>query len=91
MFYRYNMGGITRALTPALVMFILFSGVALADSPVVNVAAPSQNIGDLGAALGNVWDMDSTSDIRWKQPNASGQTVQYTVQENDTQQDGKEA
>ncbi|GAB4436120.1 MAG: hypothetical protein Kow0031_17850 [Anaerolineae bacterium] len=55
------------------------SGAALADSPTVSVAAPSHNQGDMGAALGDVIDGSSMSEIKWLQPNASGQTQSYSV------------
>jgi hypothetical protein len=45
-------------------------------APSVSIAAPSAAIGDFGASQDNVWDMDSIeTDIVWKQPNASGQTI----------------
>ena len=47
-------------------------------APSISIAAPSAAIGDLGAWQGNVWDMDSTGDIAWTQPNASGQTIQLS-------------
>ncbi len=56
------------------------SGVAWAADPTVNIAAPANEFGDVGAALGNVWDMNSVGDVVWTQPNASGQMVQYTQQ-----------
>ena len=37
------------------------------EAPSVSIAAPSAAIGDFGANLGNVWDMDSTSDVVWRQ------------------------
>ncbi len=50
------------------------SGTLQADSPgdaapSAHFAAPSSAIGDLGANLGNVWDMDSTDDVVWTQEN----------------------
>ena len=36
-------------------------------APSASFAAPSAAIGDFGASQGNVWDMDSTSDIVWTQ------------------------
>ncbi len=45
-------------------------------APSVSITAPSAAVGDFGASQGNVWDMDSTSDIVWTQTNKSGQTIQ---------------
>ena len=66
-------------LVAAAVVTIMFPHAALADEPTVTIVAPSHEIGDAGAALDNVWDMNSVDDIVWKQPNSSGQTVQYSV------------
>ena len=65
-------------LAPAITM-LFFTGIVIADDPTVSIEAPSHEIGDVGAALGNVWDMDSTSDIVWTQPDASNNTVSYSV------------
>lgn len=64
------------------VLLLAIASPALADGPTAEVAAPSHQFGDVGAALCNVWNMDSPDDIAWKQPNASGETVQYRVEEN---------
>lgn len=68
----------------SLILAILGFGLilhhpALAADPAVNVVAPSNEFGDVGAALGNVWDMNSVNDVTWKQPDASNRTVQYTL------------
>ncbi|NJN99443.1 MAG: hypothetical protein HC875_37770 [Anaerolineales bacterium] len=55
--------------------------VVLAADPSVNVVAPSNEFGDAGAALGNVWDMNSVNDVVWKQPDASGRTIQFSLQQ----------
>jgi hypothetical protein len=47
-------------------------------APSVSIVAPSAAIGDFGASQGNVWDMNSTSDIVWKQSNRSGQTIELS-------------
>jgi hypothetical protein len=49
--------------------------LAAQGAPSVSIAMPSSGVGDFGASQGNVWDMDSVSDIVWTQPNASGQTI----------------
>jgi hypothetical protein len=49
--------------------------IGVQAGPSATIVAPSAAIGDFGASQGNVWDMDSTSDIVWTQPNASGQTI----------------
>jgi len=38
-------------------------------APSASIAAPSAAIGDFGASQGNVWDMDSTADMVWRQEN----------------------
>jgi hypothetical protein len=47
-------------------------------APSASIVAPSQAIGDFGAKQGNVWDMNSMSDIVWTQSNRSGQTIQLS-------------
>ncbi len=47
-------------------------------APSASIVAPSAAIGDFGASQGNVWDMNSTSDIVWKQSNSSGQTIELS-------------
>jgi hypothetical protein len=47
-------------------------------APSVSIVAPSAAIGDFGASQGNVWDMNSTSDIVWTQYNRSGQTIELS-------------
>jgi hypothetical protein len=49
--------------------------VEVQAAPSATFVAPSAAIGDFGANQGNVWDMDSTSDIVWTQSNGSGQTI----------------
>ncbi len=44
-------------------------------APSVSIVAPSSAIGDFGANNGNVWDMNSTSDIVWRQSDASGRKI----------------
>jgi hypothetical protein len=44
-------------------------------APAVSIAAPSSTIGDFGANNGNVWDMNSTADIVWRQSDASGHKI----------------
>jgi hypothetical protein len=56
-----------------------FSGAALADSPTVSVAAPSHNQGDMGAALGDVINGSSLSEIKWLQPDGSGKRQSYSI------------
>lgn len=76
-------GKMIKALLLALATLILnFNGIALADDPGVNLAAPTANLGDLGAALGDVWNMDSTGDVVWTQPDSSNRTVEYTLENN---------
>jgi len=41
-------------------------------APAVSIVAPSSAIGDFGANNGNVWDMNSTADIVWRQSDTSG-------------------
>jgi hypothetical protein len=43
------------------------SPIGAQAAPSASIAAPSAAIGDFGASQGNVWDMDSTSDIVWTQ------------------------
>ena len=69
-----------RWLLALAVLAPVTANVVLAAGPTVEVAAPSNEIGDAGAALGNVWDMNTINDIIWTQPNASGQTVNYAAQ-----------
>lgn len=59
----------------------LLPEAVLADNPTVEVVAPAASIGDLGATLNNVWNMDNQNDVVWRQPNQSGQTVQYELQQ----------
>lgn len=75
MFYRFLVGFVVLAG-----LFLGLSPVARADDPSVTIAAPDHEIGDLGAALGNTWTMDGTDDVVWTQPDASGRTVNYTLQ-----------
>lgn len=58
---------------------LLVSSIALAAGPTVEIVAPSNEVGDAGAALGNVWDMNDLDDVTWSQPNSSGQTVSYSI------------
>ncbi len=44
-------------------------------APSVSIAAPSSAEGDFGANSGNVWDMNSTSDIVWRQSDESGHKI----------------
>ncbi len=44
-------------------------------APSATIVAPSAAIGDFGANQGNVWDMDSTSDIVWTQSDGLGRTI----------------
>ncbi|MFQ5612854.1 MAG: hypothetical protein ACE5H9_12040 [Anaerolineae bacterium] len=67
-------------LVLALVGLVSNGAVQAVSPPAASIAAPAQAIGDLGAASGNVWNMDSLGDVVWAQPNASNQTVQYSVQ-----------
>ncbi|MBI1876965.1 MAG: hypothetical protein HYR94_01790 [Chloroflexi bacterium] len=79
-FCQSNLLKLVQALTLAIIGFGGYAGhVALAADPVVSVQAPSHEIGDVGAALGNVWDMSSLNDIAWTQPDGRNQTVQYTL------------
>lgn len=48
---------------------------AVLAGPSATIVAPSAAIGDFGASQGNVWNMDSTSDIVWTQSNGLGQTI----------------
>ncbi len=81
MSYKHNLHKSITAPILALTVLLLFTaGTALADNPDVTIVAPPHEIGDLGAALGNTWTMDSMADVVWKQPDASGQTVKYTAQ-----------
>ncbi|HXV42107.1 MAG TPA: hypothetical protein VEC96_03525, partial [Anaerolineae bacterium] len=69
-----------RTLILAILGFGLgFNDVALAADPTGTVVAPSNEFGDAGAALGNVWDMNSLGDVAWTQPDANNRTVQYTL------------
>jgi hypothetical protein len=78
--YQHNLHQLIAASVVALATILFLAGeVVLAADPTVTIVAPSHNIGDLGAALGNTWTMDSTADVVWKQPDASGRTVNYTV------------
>ena len=70
---------LTSLLLVLTVLLPLTANPALADNPTVTVVAPSHEVGDLGAALGNTWTMDSENDVVWTQPNASGATVDYEV------------
>jgi hypothetical protein len=47
-------------------------------APGVSIAAPSAAIGDFGASQGNIWDMNSTSDIVATQYDASGHTIELS-------------
>ena len=49
--------------------------IGVQAAPAVSIAAPSSAIGDFGANNGNVWDMNSTSDIVWRQSDASGHQI----------------
>jgi hypothetical protein len=69
-----------RAFLAVVVFSWGTANLALAADPSVNVAAPSNEFGDMGAALGNVRDMNSLGDITWTQPDSKGRTVQYTLQ-----------
>jgi hypothetical protein len=62
-----------------LLLFFFTARRVQADNPTVTVVAPSHEIGDLGAALGNTWTMDSEADVVWRQPDSSGDTVDYTL------------
>lgn len=69
-----------RSLILAIIGFgLILHHPAMAADPAVNVVAPSNEFGDAGAALGNVWDMNSVSDVTWKQPDANNRAVQYTL------------
>lgn len=62
-----------------LTLFCFTARQVRADNPAVTVVAPSHEIGDLGAALGNTWTMNSEADIAWTQPDSSGAAVEYTL------------
>jgi hypothetical protein len=49
--------------------------IGVQAAPAVSIAAPSSAIGDFGANSGNVWDMNSTADIVWRQSDASGHQI----------------
>ncbi len=70
---------ITAALLACGLFIFMTAHLVLAQAPTVSVVAPSSTEGDFGASQGNVWDMDSTNDIVWVQPNTSGGTTSYTV------------
>lgn len=53
--------------------------IALAAEPTASVKAPSNEVGDVGATLGNVWDMNGLNDIAWTQPDSRNRTVQYSL------------
>jgi len=72
---KIGVAGILALLSSAA----LFASAGLAADPTVTVEAPSNEIGDVGAARGNVWDMSSTSDISWTQPDASNRNIDYSV------------
>ncbi len=77
-----RLGSLTKIVAAALLGLILLAGLsgpALADSPSVSIAAPSQAQGDMGAALGDVINGSSLSEIKWVQPDASSRTVQYNL------------
>lgn len=79
-FYQISSFKLMRAFTLAVAMLGLsVSQVALAADPSANVVAPSNEFGDVGAALGNVWDMNSLSDIAWTQTDSKNRKVQYTL------------
>jgi hypothetical protein len=49
--------------------------IGVQAAPSVSIVAPSSAEGDFGANNGNVWDMNSTADIVWRQSDASGHTI----------------
>jgi hypothetical protein len=67
-------------LAAVVLLLLAWPGTALADNPTVSVEAPSHNVGDMGAALGDVWDGSSTGEIKWTQPDASNRRTSFSVQ-----------
>jgi hypothetical protein len=79
--------GLAQSETPADVTGSHAEGAALPvdDGPIgaqvapsASIVAPSAAIGDFGASQGNVWDMNSTDDIVWRQSNRSGQKIELS-------------
>jgi hypothetical protein len=71
-----RLGGLGSLL---LLLALLEPGLALADSPTVSVKAPSHEIGDAGAALGDVWDGSSVNEVKWTQPDSGGNTIDIST------------
>lgn len=79
-FFQPGLFKLIRALALAIIgLGWCVGSVALAADPSVNIVAPSNEFGDVGATLGNVWDMNSLNDIAWTQPDSKNRTVQYTL------------
>jgi len=55
--------------------------IGVQAAPAVSIVAPSSTIGDFGANNGNVWDMNSTADIVWRQSDASGHKIALSQSE----------
>jgi hypothetical protein len=76
---------IYRAVSYSLVVLMLLTGLiagagtALADSPDVSIEAPSHEIGDAGAAMGDVWNGSSVNEVKWTQPDAGGNTIDIST------------
>ncbi|MCB0155719.1 MAG: hypothetical protein KDF65_13055 [Anaerolineae bacterium] len=68
-----------KSLLAAILLLLVSTPATLAGSPTATVVAPSNEVGDAGAALGNVWDMDSPADIVFRQPDAGGARTSYTL------------
>ncbi|GIK41356.1 MAG: hypothetical protein BroJett011_51890 [Chloroflexota bacterium] len=79
-FFQASLFKLIRALALAVIGLDWCAGaMVLAADPAVNVVAPSNEFGEAGAALGNVWDMNSLNDVAWTQPDAKNRKVQYTL------------
>lgn len=80
MLFKCKFNKLSVVLPLAFILLCLLTAPPVrAGNPMVKVAAPSHEIGDLGAALGNTWTMDSEADVAWTQPDNSADTVDYEV------------